>query len=76
MHQIVFKAYEFYDNVYPHYLEGGIPRADMVEHIARYIDKRIPQTYVKWNVNYTDGVAPSRLKVNIANTRLVYHYGE
>ncbi|MED1088325.1 hypothetical protein [Bacillus mycoides] len=69
-------AYEFSESVYPHYLEGGIPKVDMVEHIARYIDKRIPQTYVKWNVNYTDGVAPSRLKVNIANTRLVYHYGE
>ncbi|PFM59512.1 hypothetical protein COJ48_24800 [Bacillus cereus] len=69
-------AYEFYESVYPHYLEGGIQRADMVEHIARYIDKRIPQTYVKWNVNYTDGVAPSRLKVNIADTGLVYHYGD
>ncbi|WJE22408.1 hypothetical protein QRY07_11995 [Bacillus cereus] len=42
-------AYEFYESVYPHYLEGGISRVDMIEHIARYIDKRIPQTYVKWN---------------------------
>lgn len=42
-------AYEFYENVYSHYLEGGIPKVDMIEHIARYIDKRIPQTYVKWN---------------------------
>ncbi|HDR5278099.1 TPA: hypothetical protein QCS28_005458 [Bacillus thuringiensis] len=40
-------AYKFYESVYPYYLEGGIPRADMVEHIASYIDKRIPQTYVK-----------------------------
>ncbi|TKA07942.1 hypothetical protein FA950_06520 [Bacillus thuringiensis] len=38
-------AYEFYESVYPYYLEGGISRVDMIEHIVRYIDKRIPQTH-------------------------------
>ncbi|MBH0358986.1 hypothetical protein [Bacillus toyonensis] len=40
-------AYEFYESAYSHYLEGGIPKADMIENITNYIDKRIPQTYVK-----------------------------
>ncbi|MCQ6520777.1 hypothetical protein NPX90_04430 [Bacillus paranthracis] len=69
-------AYEFYENVYPHYLEGGIPRADMVKHIASYIDKRIRQTYVKWKVTYMDEVALSQLKVNIEDTGLIHHYRE
>lgn len=51
----------FYNKTHRNYFEGSIDGVDTREHIAEYIDKRIPQTYKKY-FKHIEG-APARVEV-------------
>lgn len=71
-------AYSFLDSFssfYAHYLDGSIPKEDLVWDIALYIDKRIPQSYIKWRDKLHDS-KPSKVIANRYTTGLIYHFKE
>lgn len=72
----LYLAYSFLEwKPYPHYFYGSIPREDLVWDIALYIDKRIPQSYIKWRDKLHDS-KPNKVVANRYTTGLIYHFKE
>lgn len=57
------------------YLTGTYDKKTLLNDMAKYIDKRIPQSYEKWSKG-GNADNPTKIKVNAAEHGLVYHYEE
>lgn len=54
-------------------LKGNYDRNQLIEDVARHIDKILPQSYIKWKTKRHD-VNPSRLNENISDYGLIYYF--
>ena len=67
-------ASDFYWNFCPSVLfEGMMDRDFLIDEIALYIDKRIPQSYLKYKYELHD-TSPSKVNPNDYEHNLIYHY--